>query len=222
MAIVACPDCRKDISDAAPSCPNCGRPGAIAASARGAQIPHAQPVRPVGLLLALGILLLPMVFAWFTLSRGRTTKARVMAFGYLALSVWLFASQQSHDATSKPDSSVASAPKAAAPAQEEVMPLAVGQILSDYKNNEVAADNRFKGRLVRITGTVGDIKKDITNSLYVTIGTGAAFELPMAQAFFDDSMSQQLGQLRKGQKITATCRVKGLMMNVLLEDCEMK
>jgi predicted amidophosphoribosyltransferase len=26
MALITCPDCRKEISDLAPSCPNCGRP----------------------------------------------------------------------------------------------------------------------------------------------------------------------------------------------------
>lgn len=26
MALVTCPDCNKDVSDAAPACPNCGRP----------------------------------------------------------------------------------------------------------------------------------------------------------------------------------------------------
>lgn len=32
MPIIACPDCRKEISDAAPSCPGCGRPIAKAAN----------------------------------------------------------------------------------------------------------------------------------------------------------------------------------------------
>lgn len=40
--------------------------------------------RPVGFLLGLGIFLFPVIFAWFTLRRGHTTKARVISF------VWLF------------------------------------------------------------------------------------------------------------------------------------
>ncbi len=28
MPLITCPDCRQDVSDAAPACPHCGRPGA--------------------------------------------------------------------------------------------------------------------------------------------------------------------------------------------------
>src|SRR5688572_29438101 len=34
MALIECPDCSKDISDLAPSCPNCGRPTLSASSPR--------------------------------------------------------------------------------------------------------------------------------------------------------------------------------------------
>ena len=33
MALITCPDCKAEISDAAPACPRCGRPAAAAASA---------------------------------------------------------------------------------------------------------------------------------------------------------------------------------------------
>ena len=98
----------------------------------------------------------------------------------------------------------------------------IRQILSDYKGNEVKADNTYKGKLIRVTGVVGEIKKDITNSLYVTIGTGADFEIPVIQAFFDDTKNNQLANLHKGQNITVTCRVDGLMMNVLAKDCSLQ
>lgn len=41
--------------------------------------------RSVGLLLGIGIFLLPIVFAWFTLRQGYTTKARVISFVWLVL-----------------------------------------------------------------------------------------------------------------------------------------
>ncbi|MFJ2365833.1 hypothetical protein ACIPIN_19360 [Pseudomonas sp. NPDC087697] len=226
MAIVACPDCNKDVSDSAPACPNCGRPNSKPVTNGSTPKPPATDARPVGVMLALGILVLPIVFAWFTLGKGRTSKARILAFGYLVLSI-VFVSMQggsssrSSSTSSASTSSSVSAP-APEPAKEQAMQVGIGQILSDYKGNEVAADNRYKGRLIQVTGAVGDIKKDFTNNLYVTLGTGAMYELPSVQAFFDDSMNQQLGNLRKGQKITVVCRVKGLMMNVLAEDCFIK
>ena len=102
------------------------------------------------------------------------------------------------------------------------MQVEIRQILSAYEGNEVAADNRYKGNQVQVTGIVGDIKKDIMDNLYVTLGTGKEFEIPQIQAFFDDSMNSQLGSLKKGQRLTVVCTIKGLMMNVLGEDCIIK
>lgn len=45
--------------------------------------------RPVGFLLGLGIFLLPLIFAWFTLRQGHTTRARVISFVWLILVLFL-------------------------------------------------------------------------------------------------------------------------------------
>jgi hypothetical protein len=103
--------------------------------------------------------------------------------------------------------------------QEQILQTDIREILSAYKNNEVGADNRYKGKQIQVTGVVDDIKKDLFGSLYVTLGTGAQFEIPQIQAFFDDSMNNQLAQLTKGQQLTVVCRVDGLMMNVLAKNC---
>lgn len=105
-------------------------------------------------------------------------------------------------------------PAAAAPA----LKLEVKALLKDYKENEVAADTKYKDKIVEITGTVDQIKKDVFDHIYVTVGTGAPFEIPTAQCFFDDSATAQAAALKKGQKITIRGRVDGLMMNVLIKD----
>jgi hypothetical protein len=93
-------------------------------------------------------------------------------------------------------------------------------LLGDYHNNEVRADALYKDKLVQVTGIVGDVKKDIMGNIYVTVGTGAAFEIPVVQAFFDDSNASKAAMLNKGDKVTVRGKVDGLMMNVLLKDCE--
>lgn len=45
--------------------------------------------RSVGFLLGLGIFLLPLIFAWFTLRQGHTTRARVISFVWLILVLFL-------------------------------------------------------------------------------------------------------------------------------------
>jgi putative nucleic acid binding protein len=216
VPIINCPDCQKEMSDSAPACPNCGKPnGNVSAQSN----QHKQQERSVGILLGIGIFLIPLIFSWFTLRKGHSTLSKVVAFGWLALTfLVVVASDGTNEGKSRSTaaSSPASAPK------EEIMAVNIRSILSDYENNEVGADNKYKGNLVEVSGIVSSIKKDLMDSLYVTLGTGASFQIPEIQAFFDDSMNDQLGELRKGQRLTVVCRISGLMMNVLAEDCVIK
>jgi hypothetical protein len=91
-------------------------------------------------------------------------------------------------------------------------------LLGEYRSNEVRADSKFKGKLVQVAGVVGDVKKDLLNSVYVTLGTGAPFEIPEVQCFVQDAST--VASLSKGDRVTMRGRVDGLMMNVLVRDCE--
>lgn len=204
--MINCLDCEKEMSDSAPACPNCGKPNANA----------PEEVRPVGILLGIGIFFIPLIFSWFTLRKGHTTKAKAISFSWLILSLILLGSQDGSNSGGGHSAS----PVAAKP--EQITQVHIREILSAYENNEVGADNQYKGNLIQTTGIVSNIKKDIIDNLYVTLGTGAQFQIPEIQAFFDDSMNNQLGQLRKGQKLTVVCRIEGLMMNVLAKDCVIK
>jgi hypothetical protein len=93
----------------------------------------------------------------------------------------------------------------------------VKALLAAYKENEVDADDRYKGKVVVVSGKVDDIGKDILDDAYVTVGTGAAFELPTAQCSLGDPTDAK--GLKKGQAITVRGEVRGLMMNVQLGDC---
>ena len=103
---------------------------------------------------------------------------------------------------------------------EPVLQVSITQLLRDYKSNEVGADGKYKGKTIQVTGKVGEIKKDIMGSIFVTLGTGAQFEIPEVQAFFDDDWAGKAAQLSHGQKLTIRGRVDGLMMNVLVKDSE--
>jgi hypothetical protein len=192
------------MSDSATACPSCGKPNVNVTPNK----------RSVGVLLGIGILLIPIIFAWFTLRKGYAKKAKIISFVWLALSLAILGSQEGDLSGSR---SSASAP-ISAPA-EKVMQVNIRDILSAYEGNEVGADNKYKGNVIQVTGTINSVKKDFMDNLYVTLGSGAQFQIPQIQAFFDDSMNNQLGQLQKGRKLTVICRVEGLMMNVLAKDC---
>lgn len=53
---------------------------------------YSLPYRKVSILLAIGIMFMPYIFAWVTLKKGYSSNARVISFGWLALMVivWVF------------------------------------------------------------------------------------------------------------------------------------
>lgn len=106
------------------------------------------------------------------------------------------------------------------PPASETKDVNIATLLAEYKNNEVRADGEFKGPRIRVTGIVSGIKQDLTNSIYVTIGTGRQFETPEVQCFFSEENRTRAAALNRGQKITVTGNVWGLMMNVIVKDCE--
>ena len=103
--------------------------------------------------------------------------------------------------------------------QKQLPEVSARQLIAAYDANEVSADATYKGKTIKINGLVNDVKKDLSGSLYVLIGTGADFELTAVQAYFEDEKANQLAQLKKGQRITVVCEVTGLMFNVVGQEC---
>jgi hypothetical protein len=105
-------------------------------------------------------------------------------------------------------------------ADAAVLKVGLTKLLSEYHDNEVRADGQFKGKVIRTAGTVGDVKKDILGAIYVTVGTGKMFEIPVVQCFVRKGEEQRAAALSKGDNVTVRGRVGGLLMNVLVKDCE--
>jgi hypothetical protein len=97
--------------------------------------------------------------------------------------------------------------------------VTIRELLKDYAGNELAADAKYKGKLVGVAGYVDQIKKDITDEPYVTLGTGKEFEIPQAQLYFGEGAEGVLATLKKGQTAVVVCKCEGLMVNVLLKEC---
>lgn len=103
---------------------------------------------------------------------------------------------------------------------EEAVAVTATELLADYKNNEVRGDAKYKGKLVRVTGTIDTIGKDILDDPYVTIGAGGLYEAEHVQCMLQKSQLQAAAALDKGSKATVRGRVKGLtILNVMIDDC---
>ena len=74
-------------------------------------------------------------------------------------------------------------------------------------------------RNLRVTGTVESIGKDILDSPYVVLKSGAEYSIGGVQCVFDDN-APGLSGLTKGQTVTLTGLCKGKSIgSVLLKDC---
>lgn len=115
--------------------------------------------------------------------------------------------------------------KSAQLAAPEVGPdglLSVGavRLWRDYQENEVAADNRYKGKRLRVTGTVVSIERDADGRPVLHLVSGNPIFLTMAT--LDRADIPAAAQLKKGDQVVVRCIGDGQTMRMpQLERCLM-
>jgi hypothetical protein len=98
--------------------------------------------------------------------------------------------------------------------------LTADQLYSEYDANQVAADAKYKGKIVLVSGSISDIGKDVTDTAYIIIGgTGM---LNGAQCMFPKGQESLIGNLSKGQQVTAKGEVSAKIGNVLIRNCSIQ
>lgn len=140
-----------------------------------------------------------------------TTSKSKHAFSLIALAAFGFLGLGSVDSDSKTK---------AVGSQSPSYTLAATELSRDYNANEVAADNKYKGKVVVVSGTIQSIGKDITDSAYIVIG-GSGF-LDGVQCMFTKSGESAVAQLSKGSRVSVKGEVNGKMGNVLLRNCTLE
>ena len=107
-----------------------------------------------------------------------------------------------------PAKRTAPAPKPA----EQVVSVSAKDLMAAYKANEVAADQKYKGRRCRVAGVVDSINKDFTGSAYVVLGTGASYEFNGVHVEFSSGNDAVLARLQKGQSLTIVGDCDGMVL----------
>ena len=95
------------------------------------------------------------------------------------------------------------------------------QLFEDYSANEVAADEKYKGKTLEISGMVNDIGIDITKTMYVTFNLGRQLEIMTVQCYFDDNHKGDLAKLSKGQSVMIRGSCAGKLFHIMVKDCEL-
>lgn len=112
-----------------------------------------------------------------------------------------------------PPSAVESAPVQMA----DAVAVDAGTLHRAYAANEIAADELYKGKPLKVTGTVADIASDVSDEPLVSLRVGE-FESVHATGLAKDVAAK----LAKGQSVTLTCVGGGEMIGTpILDDCKL-
>lgn len=112
-------------------------------------------------------------------------------------------------------------PSATAEPEPTYIEISATDLLAAYADNEVAADNEYKGQLLRVTGTVGSIGKDILDAAYVTLKNDESeYSIISVQCYFDKDNLDDIAALHEGDTVTIRGTCNGSAGNVLLKKCD--
>lgn len=104
---------------------------------------------------------------------------------------------------------------------ETALIVTASKLTSDYKDNEVAADAKYKDKLLEISGTVDTIGKDILDTPYIAFQTDNQYEIiDRVQCMFGKDDIATLSQVTKGQKITLRGTGAGKLGNIEVKGCK--
>lgn len=93
-------------------------------------------------------------------------------------------------------------------------------LLDEYQTNEVAADQKYKDKFVKVSGKVKDIGKDILNNIYVCVNDGTDLTWEYAQCYFSDqSEVDKVANLAVGDTITLYGKVGNFNLTLTIDRC---
>lgn len=90
-------------------------------------------------------------------------------------------------------------------------------LMKDYEANEVAADQKYKNKLLEVTGTINTIGKDLLDNPYISLVSNNP--ILGVQCMFDKDKASELASLSKGASVTLQGTDSGKMGNIVLKDC---
>lgn len=97
----------------------------------------------------------------------------------------------------------------------------VMSLIEEYKENEVAADAKYKDKIVQFTGTVNSIGKDILDDVYVTVGDGTEITWDYAQCYFKkQEQIDKVTSLHEGDTVTVIGKVGSYSLSLTVKKCE--
>lgn len=121
------------------------------------------------------------------------------------------------------DSSSEESSSESSESQEDVIKVSAYDLYAEYDANEAAAEQKYKGKLLEITGTVDDVSRDILDDLYVTLeSSDDKYSLSSVQCYLDEkdeSTMTKVTSLSKGDTVTIRGYVDSMLFNLSVKKC---
>lgn len=168
------------------------------------------------LFILVALVLLPPLNVWvekrfkFALSGG--LKVIVVILLLMAVGFSLTSTAKGTPVSTTTSAGSTAAPEV--PAQTPPMQVTADALYSAYNQNEVAADAKYKGNVVEVSGIINTIGKDVLNTPYVTLNAGE-YAFPDVQCMFSQADESQLATLSSGQRITMDGVVSGESLTIV-------
>ncbi len=101
----------------------------------------------------------------------------------------------------------------------ELLTASSKQIAKDYNENEVAADQKYFKKMIRLSGYIESINSGLGNEPYITLDGINSFLLP--QAHFKNGNILKISKLHKRQKVCLVCKGNGAVISIpMFNNCQ--
>jgi hypothetical protein len=100
-----------------------------------------------------------------------------------------------------------------------VICITASKLCSDYNDNELAADNDYKGKILDLSSRIEDIDREpLSDRAYLTMDCGIITDV---WCYFDAAYESELDPFQKGDYVTVrgTCSGKDMFERISLEHC---
>ena len=103
----------------------------------------------------------------------------------------------------------------------DVVPTSPFSIYYEYKENEIAANQRYKGQRIGIVGKVNNVGMDDNNNAVVNLKVPFSLN-SLVSAKGDAAFTEKSAELKKGQKTLMICHGAGVDLDTpKLSDCKL-
>ena len=95
--------------------------------------------------------------------------------------------------------------------------VSADELFAAYEQNEIRADQTYKGHYIEVYGHVSHVGKDLLDNAFLTFR--ARHQLLSVQCLLSKPIPRWVGDVTPGVYLSLICKVNGKFGNILLEDC---